>query len=98
MAGVGLAPCRAMVAEDIRDLQRRARHPRRASGRRLVPGDLPNEPIERAHDVADDLGRNLGVARSRIQLDVTEQRLNHANIDVLLQQMRCETVPQRVRR
>jgi hypothetical protein len=31
MAGVGSAPCRAMVAEDTRNLQRRARHARRVS-------------------------------------------------------------------
>ena len=30
MAGIGLAPCRAMAAEDIRDLQSRTRHARRA--------------------------------------------------------------------
>ena len=30
MAGIGLAPCRSMVAEDIRDLQRWARHARRS--------------------------------------------------------------------
>jgi hypothetical protein len=28
MAGVGLAPCRSVVAENIRDLQRRAGHDR----------------------------------------------------------------------
>ncbi len=26
MAGIGLTPCRTMAAEDIRDLQSRARH------------------------------------------------------------------------
>ena len=31
MAGVGSAPCRATVAEDIRNLQSRARHARRVS-------------------------------------------------------------------
>src|SRR5258707_5541781 len=31
MAGVGSAPCRAMVAEDTRNLQSRARHARRVS-------------------------------------------------------------------
>ena len=35
MAGIGLAPCRAVVAEDIRDLQRRTRHVSRASGGRF---------------------------------------------------------------
>jgi hypothetical protein len=36
MAGIGLAPCRSMVAEDIRNLQPWTRHPRRASGGRLT--------------------------------------------------------------
>ena len=36
MAGIGLTPRRSMAAEDIRDLQRRARHARRASGGRLA--------------------------------------------------------------
>jgi len=31
MAGMGLAPCRTTVAEDIRNLQSRARHARRVS-------------------------------------------------------------------
>ena len=31
MAGIGVAPCRTMAAEDIRDLQSWARHERRAS-------------------------------------------------------------------
>jgi hypothetical protein len=26
MAGIGRTPCRSMIAEDIRDLQRRTRH------------------------------------------------------------------------
>ena len=36
MAGIGLAPCRSMAAEDIRDLQAWTRHARRALGGRLV--------------------------------------------------------------
>ena len=35
MAGIGLTPRRSMAAEDIRDLQRRTRHARRALGGRL---------------------------------------------------------------
>ena len=34
MAGIGLAPCRSMVAEDIRNLQPWTCHARRASGGR----------------------------------------------------------------
>jgi len=85
MAGISSTPCRTMAAENIRDLQCRARHARRASGGRLVLGDLADQAIERAHHVADDFGRNLGVARGGVQFDVTEQRLNHANVDALLQ-------------
>src|SRR5258708_8109753 len=36
MAGIGLAPCRSMAAEDIRNLQLWPCHPRRALGGRLV--------------------------------------------------------------
>ena len=85
MAGIGTAPCRAMVAEDIRNLQRRARHARRASGGRLVLLDLADEMIERAGDVADRSAGNLRVARRRVELGMSEQHLDHANIDVLLQ-------------
>ena len=85
MAGIGTAPCRAMVAEDIRNLQRRARHARRASGGRLVLLDLADETIERAGDVADRIGGDLRVARRRVELGMSEQHLDHANIDVLLQ-------------
>ena len=75
MAGIGTAPCRAMVAEDIRNLQRRARHARRASGGRLVLLDLADEMIERAGDVADRSGGNLRVARCRVELGMSEQHL-----------------------
>ena len=50
MAGIGLAPCRSMVAEDIRNLQPWTRHARRASGGRL----------DRRHDLRHGLGYGLG--------------------------------------
>jgi hypothetical protein len=51
MAGIGLTPCRTMRAEDIRELERRARHARRvSSGRRGVLEGF-EEMIERAHDL-----------------------------------------------
>src|SRR6516162_989141 len=54
MAGVSLTPCRPVAAEDIRDLQCRARHARRASGgqRKLRLGTLGqqwSDSIQRAH-------------------------------------------------
>ena len=40
MAGVGFTPSRAMVAEDIRDLQGETHHEKRASGGRFAPGGV----------------------------------------------------------
>ena len=68
MAGIGLTPCGAMVAEDIRDLQSWARHARRALGGRLMLGlvllgDQRRQAIQRAHDVTDGFGSDARVLR-----------------------------------
>src|SRR5438552_8846086 len=74
MAGIGLTPSRSMVAENIRDLRCRARHARRVLGRRLVLFTLQwREAIERAHDVADRVGRHTGIKRGSVELRVTER-------------------------
>ena len=73
MAGIGFAPCRAMAAEDIRDLQSWTRHARRALGGRLDLLDLQGDVIKRAHDLADRLGGDAGVERRGVELGVTEQ-------------------------
>ena len=49
-------------------------------------------------DVADRIGRDLRIARRRVELGMSEQHLDHANIDILLQEMGGEAVPQRMRR
>ena len=41
---------------------------------------------------------DAGVERRRPKLRVAQQHLDHANVDVLLEQMRCEAMPQGVRR
>ncbi len=82
MAGIGFTPRRSMTAEDIRDLQRRTRHPRRALGRRLVPGLVfgpvllghqRSEAIQRAHDLADRLGGDLRVERRALELGMPKR-------------------------
>jgi hypothetical protein len=78
MAGIGLPPRRSMTAEDIRDLQRRARHLRRASGGRRVPalvlvGHQRGEAIQRAHHLADGIGGDASVERRRLQLGMPER-------------------------
>ena len=70
MAGIGSAPCRAMIAEDIRDLQCRTRHARRALSRRLGLLDLAGEMFQRAHDLSDRLGGDAGIERRGIELGV----------------------------
>ena len=107
MAGIGFTPRRSMAAEDIRDLQRRARHARRALGGRLVLGlffglvllvllgHQRSETIQRAYDLADRVGGDVRVERRRVKLGVTEQDLNHSDIVLLFQQMGGEAVAQR---
>ena len=63
MAGVGSAPCRAMAAEDIRDLQSGTRHARRALSGRLTLLELRGDMFQRAHDRTDRLGRDTDIER-----------------------------------
>ena len=76
MAGVGLTPCRTMRAEDIRELERRARHARRvSSGGRGRRGGLEgfNEMIERAYDRTEGVGGHLRVKRRSVELGMAER-------------------------
>jgi hypothetical protein len=74
MAGIGLAPCRSMAAEDIRNLQLWSCHPRRALGGRLVFLDMQRrEAIERAHDLANGIGGNTGIERRRLEFGVPKR-------------------------
>jgi hypothetical protein len=54
------------------------------------------EGFEGAGCVTDRLGGNVGVARGRAQLGMAEQQLDHPHINVGLQQMCREAVPQRM--
>ncbi len=103
MAGIGLPPRRSMAAENIRDLQRRARHARGGLGGRRVLGLVlfdhqRSEVIQRAHDLADRVGSDVGIKRRGLKLGVSKQDLDDANIDVLLEQVGCKAVAQGVRR
>ena len=96
MPGIGSAPFGPMAMKDICDLQPRAAH-----GRRLRLGPRPPvnrwcEPVERAGDGPDRRIGNAGVKRGGVELGVAEERLDHANIDILLEEVRGEAVPQRV--
>ena len=86
MAGIGLAPCRSMAAENIRHLQPWTRHARRASGGRLDRrhdlrhglgriffGHQRRQAIQRAHDVADRVGGDAGVERRGVEFGMTQR-------------------------
>ena len=98
MAGIGLTPSRPVVAENVRDLQRWARHARCTLGGRLVLGftllgHQRCETIKRAHDLADRVGGDAGVERRRFQFGMSKKHLNHTNIDILLKQVSRKGVP-----
>ena len=75
MTGIGLAPRRPVAAEDIRDLQRWTRPWRAAAqaGGSSFFVSVGAEPVERAHDVADRVGGDLGVERRRVELGMPER-------------------------
>src|SRR4029077_1501078 len=54
------------------------------------------QAIERALDLGNHPGRNAGVAGRRLQLLVSEQRLNHPNVRAALKQMGREAVEKRM--
>ena len=74
-----------------------SRPPGQASGLSRPVGSGA-EPVERAHHGADRVGGDAGIKGGGVELGVSEQDLDHADVDVLLQQMRGEAVAQRVRR
>jgi hypothetical protein len=98
MAGIGSAPCRSMIAEDIRNLQSRARHKRSASAGWPDLLELERDVLQRAHDLTDRLGGDAGIERRDVELGVTEQHLDDADIDVLLDLVGGKAVPQGVQR
>jgi hypothetical protein len=74
---------------------------RRAAGSGLGSwsplGERP-EPVEWAHHPADRGGGDPGVERRGVELGVPQQDLDHADVDVLLEEVGGEAVPERVRR
>src|SRR6516225_7293771 len=62
---------------------------------RASAGHLPQE-VERACHLADRADGDPGVKRCRVELLVSEQNLDDADIGLLLQKMRSKAVPQRM--
>ena len=102
VTGIGSAPRRPVVAEDIRDLQRRTGHGRGQLRRRL---DFPvlvgllawlRQQVERALDAGDHAGGDARVARRGVQFVVTQQRLDLSDIGAAIEQVGRKAVAQRV--
>jgi len=73
MAGIGPAPCRAVAAEDVRDLQRWTRHKEARVRSAAGPLGLVGDMRQRAHDLPDRLGGDARVERRGIEPGVPEQ-------------------------
>src|SRR5262245_5098527 len=95
VALIGTTPSRAVIAEDLRNLQGWTVHVYRRLLRRVFLGGERGELIERAQHIAQNLARDVGVACRRVELRMAQSHLNHANIDTLLQKVGGERVPQR---
>src|SRR5580704_8341514 len=55
--------------------------------------ELERDVLQRAHDLADRLGGDAGIERRGVELGVTKQDLDDADINVLLEQVGGEAVP-----
>ena len=93
MSGIGLAPVGTMTIKDVCDLQPRAAHAARLGLGSRPPFDQWYEPVEWAGYGADRRIGDPGVKRRGVEFGMAQKRLNHANIDILLKEMRGEAVP-----
>ena len=75
---LGLAPSRAVGTKDVGDLQSEAPH--EAALRGL-------QGFQWADHFAQDIGGHLDVVRRGVQALVPQQDLDHANVDLLFQQV-----------
>jgi hypothetical protein len=90
VTGVGSAPRRPVIAEDIRDLQLRTEHCRGRLRRRLIFRAAPvsftgpllwtRQLVERALDGGDHSSGDVGIARCGFWFSVTQQRLDGSDM------------------
>ena len=85
VAALFMAPGGPVGAEDVGDFQGGSPH-----GIDLWGG----QKLQRTHHLAQHRGGHMRVNRCRLQLLVPEQHLDHTDVDLLLQQMGGEGVPQ----
>ncbi len=101
--GIGSAPRRPVIAEDIRNLQRWTGHRRWLRRRRVSAALLGllarlRQQVERALDAGDHAGGDTRITRRRLQFVMTQQRLDNSNTGAALEQVGGEAVAQCVQR
>jgi hypothetical protein len=74
VTAVGMTPRGPVVAEDVRDLQSWTGHVDPLRWRLvLFLRHQWGEPVQRAHDLTDDAGGHMSVARRGVELGMSEQ-------------------------
>lgn len=96
MPGIGAAPVRSMAMKDVCDLQPWAAHSRPArpwvaASRRSTMRAGRVGWLRYGSGIGD-----AGVKCGGVELGMAQKCLNHANIDILLEEVGGETVPQGV--
>jgi hypothetical protein len=84
VTGIGISPRRPW-ARKTSATSRGGRATRPWSAGRRSLRQLDAQPLQRTLDVADRVDGDAGVKRSRLELRVAEQHLDHSNIDALLE-------------
>src|SRR5437660_10346543 len=98
MPGIGLAPGGPVAMEDVCDLQPLAAHGPRLHSCSGSPFSRRREPVEWAGHGADRGVGDTGITGCGVELGVTEQYLDDADVGVLFEQVGGEAVPQGMRR
>src|SRR4029077_12804614 len=94
MAAVGATPSGPVIAEDVRDFQSWTGHGwRRLRRRGLVPNP-GGKLIERAHHLTQHFAGDVGIARCRIKLRMSQSHLDQTDVDTFLEKMRRKAVTQ----
>ncbi len=91
MTRVCTAPRLAVVAEDVRDLQRLSGHAR-------LGGRLELQILQWAFDLVQEMSRDLAIAGGVLELLVPQQYLDDADVLVVLEQVGGKSVAQRMQR
>jgi len=96
MCVIGPAPVGPMAMKDVCDLQLRAAHGRRATPQVAASPRSMMRAAEWAGCGPDRRIGDTGVKRRGVEFGMAQKRMDHTNIDILLEEMVGETVPQRV--